>query len=263
MPNAPPLTFAHRLASRLRFGRQENPILIYQMGKVGSSAISDAFESLGYPVVRNASKRIRRRAKVVHTHNHDAVARYMPHRRLDRDQFVITGVRDVLSRNISAFFQNFADPASPWWYFGTRDDIEHARMKDLIEFFNARHPAHLHDIVEPWFDRFGDAVGVDLFAQAFPMERGCLEIEAPVNVFVYRIEDLQRRGPDLARFLGKPELSIRPRNVGSQKWYAQKYRDFTANYKPDRDVLDTVYGSRIMRHFYSRAERTSAISKWT
>ena len=195
MPIAPSLEFAHRLAGRLGLGRQENPILIYQMGKVGSSAISNAFETLGYPVVRNSSTGISRHDKVVHTHDHDAVAAYMPQRRLDRDQFIITGVRDVLRRNISAFFQNCDDPTSPWWHFGARDDIARASTEDLVAFFNARHPAHLHDVVEPWFDRFRDAVGVDLFEHDFPTERGCLEIEAPANIFVYRIEDLRTCGP--------------------------------------------------------------------
>ena len=121
---------------------------------------------------------------------------------------------------------------------------------------------HFQNLVEPWFDEFRDATGVDVYSHRFPTELGWLEIEGPVKIFAYRVEDLQQIGQALAHFLRRPTLSVSRANVGAEKWYSAKYRMFIAEYKPDRETLNMIYESRIMQHFYSSAERAAFISFW-
>lgn len=226
------LSVLRHLSRRLGFWRLENPILIYQMGKVGSAAVLRAIEALGYSVGHVASSEDNCDYDVIHTHSHDFVSKFLSMRRPNGNQLIITGVRDLLKRNISAFFQNFDDKENDWWYFGTRDEIEHGQTNDLIHFSNSRHPVHFQNLVEPWFDEFRDATGVDVYLHRFPTELGWLETERPVKIFVYRAEDIQQYGQALAHFLRKPTLSVGRANVGAEKWYSAKYRMFIAEYEP-------------------------------
>lgn len=256
------LPSVRNLSNRLFFQRLEKPILIYQMGKIGSSTISRALQALGYSSGHCASPEDNCNYDIIHTHSHEFVARYLQTRRSDRDQIIITGFRDLLRRNISVFFQNFDNNANRWWFLGTRDEIEHAQTNYLINLFNSRHHAHFHNLVEPWFDNFRAATGVDIYSHPFSTERGWLEIETPGKRFVYRTEDLQICEQPLASFLRKLALSVGKANVGAEKWYSAQYRMFMAKYKPNQETLGKIYESQIMQHFYSSAERASFITSW-
>ena len=102
------LTDLRHLPRRLGFWRVENPILIYQMGKVGSSAIWSAFTASGSAVGGTPNVALsgdNYYYDAIHTHSHDFVSKFLSMRQLKRDQLIITGIRDLLRRNISAFFQ--------------------------------------------------------------------------------------------------------------------------------------------------------------
>ena len=83
---------------------RENPILLYQMGKVGSTAIQNALESLGYSIGRTRSEKLVGEYDVIHTHSHEFARKCIEAQRNESEGLIITGVRDPLRRNVSAFF---------------------------------------------------------------------------------------------------------------------------------------------------------------
>lgn len=75
-------------------------VLIYQLGKVGSKAVRRTLQAAG--------------AATFHMHRPELAAEQL---RLSREAghriVVITASRDLLARNISAFFENMSNPQRP------------------------------------------------------------------------------------------------------------------------------------------------------
>lgn len=228
----------------------QSPVFIYQMGKVGSTSIHYALR--------------RKFPKVVHTHDHTQVADFFEKRRVDGDAFVITGTRDLLRRNVSAFFQNICNENRPAWRYGTRDEVEAASLDDLIAFFDSRHIADFGVSAGDWFDEFAKSTGVNVYDYPFPTDKGYLAIHPgdKVHVFIYRIENLDAALQPMREFLNAPKLKFRDRNVAEKKWYSDIYKDFIAAYRPGEAVLEKVYDSKMMTHFYSPAEREAFKAAW-
>ena len=50
--------------------------------------------------------------------------------------------------------------------------------------------------------------------------------------------------------------------MSANKAYARAYEEFTSRIRFDESFLETMYGSRFARHFYSDAERDAFRSRW-
>jgi hypothetical protein len=156
---------------------------------------------------------------------------------------IVTGVREPLARNISAYFQTMPDD------FVSSDPIENTHREFLA------YGAHYAPLL--WFDlELNRHFGVDVYDHKFDKEQGYTVIrEAGIEVFVYRIENLDNAIVALGDFLGRPGARLRISNKASDKPIATTYQAFCNTFVPPDGLRSDLYESRYFRHFYEDRDR--------
>lgn len=190
-------------------------------------------------------------------------------RRPDRPRKVITLVRDPVARDVSSFFQNLL------LFFGE----DHGRVADeeslarvarrLCGLFvdnyatgRTQHDADPRD----WLDeQLRPVFDVDVYRSRFPRESGYEIYESGSSaVLLMRMEDLDScAGVAFKQFLGIEDFGMTNANVGTAKGYASLYETFKRELTLPRAYLDSMYGSRMARHFYSTDELSEFRRRWT
>lgn len=248
------------------------PIVVYSVGKTGTTAIADTLYDAGFhPVlqVHNLRPRVaveaeaKARVKDGQPSNGSKTPKATPHyvweslhltRSMptpERPWLVVTSVRDPIKRNIAHFFQAGE-------FEGYLDD--QATVESLLERFGNRWDAGLN-----WFEsNFRLSLGFDVLDHPFDPEQGYQIVDTPrFSVLLLRQESLAKAPVALAEFLGLDEpLELKRSNVGDQKSYASLYRDFLAQARPPRSVVERVYGHPMVQHFYSPAEIAAFRDHW-
>jgi hypothetical protein len=247
-----------------------DPVLVYQMGKVGSRAVFEALAAL--PV---------RPPALYHFHELcglDALEHALvqlgdaPPRALEfvreaqavRARFVagdplhwkvITLVRDPVARNLSSFFYDITRYV-PDFYERTPSSVE------LLEAFLTRPD---HDTPLAWFEQQAEPLlSLDVYAAPFPREQGYALLRSErVAWLTLRAEDLAMRiAPAMHALLGIPDFACAKTNAGMDKPYAAAYQRFLSEAQLPAEYLDHVYGSRLARHFYDAGERERMRRRW-
>ena len=233
-----------RLRLRLALHGRRRPVLVYQMGKVGSLALRDSLVAAGVPLV-------------LHAHNlrpgvRDPRYRWM--RRVfveaKRPADIVTLVRDPIARGLSAFFEHAGecDAALP--------------VPELTARFLA---SPFADEALSWFDRqLEEVLGIDVYAQPFAAGAGAVSIaQGP-----YRLLVLKTEAPDptkeaaVAAFLGLHAFHLRAGNVTAGKRQGAAYLRFLAGVALPSDYVERTLGSRYARHFYTAQERAAFRERW-
>lgn len=262
------LYYGLRVPWELRRGG--TPVLVFQMGKVGSRTVVESLDALGLPGavyhVHHLSEsgletdRWRTLRRGMAPGDHYWMGRLLRNR-MDRGQWrVVTLVREPLGRNVSAFFHTldlFCPEAA-----GASDAPTQAALGQIQAAFLERFP---HEIPLTWLDEeLKTCCGIDVFARPFPVEQGYQTYQSGnVQALLIRLEDLDRRGPEaLSNFLNIKGLALTRANVAGKKPYADLYRRFLGWVRFPQDFLDRMYDSRYARHFYSDAEIAGFRRKW-
>lgn len=251
-------------AMGMRHGKGELPILVYQVGKVGSSTVYYSLKSAGHRcehVHRIAPENIekvaedrRRRGLPV---KDERLGLAIAHRlnRADGKVRIVTMVREPLSRNMSAFFQNLTD------YYGG-SPLDSIPVDEAIRRFLEEYP---HHVPLEWFDtEFERVTGVCLFNYPFPFEKQWTVVsEGRFEILVLRVEASDEvKAEALRSFLGLADLKLVRANVGEGKDYAKLYEDFRRRIRLPEDYVDRMLGSKYARHFYSPDELERARASW-
>lgn len=248
------------------------PILVWQMGKVGSTSIEEAVRDsdVSAPFLRahllNPEMIVRgetyRRARARGTREYlrsDAIREAL----LSSAQpwKIITVVREPMGRNLSAFFQNLDVYIGP----SARQQIE-ANGGESDSMLRATFVNHFdHNRPSEWFDReIRDLLGTDVLAQGFDTTRGVQLYQAGIHeLLVLRMEDLAASGEAALRdFLALPSLRVGRGNVGDAKWYSPYYRRLRRNPMLPPTLVTDVYSSRYAHTFYTDAERSQLALTW-
>ena len=261
--------------ARLYGVERRNPVIVFQMGKVGSSTVVDALEASGCgPVLhvhtltgeelgRAVARQRGSAAPYLHEH---LITSSVLLRKLKDGLFpcrIITLTREPVARAVSHVFEDnrkkMEQVRQRHGAFTAADVM--AVVTDLLRTDNG--------IADPtrWFDRELRAVtGVDVFARPFDADRGYTIFESsPAPVLLLRMEDLDRAlRPALADFLGVDPASVLVgrRNVGAQTWYAELLQEVKNTYRLPEPLAERVYGTRYVRHFYGE-EAVAMRSRWT
>ena len=243
--------------------------MVHQFGKVGSTTLEAALRGEGrWPVYQTHVLRPGHRFLVdddprpprgrVDVPPHALRSREVWRKYVQpvRPIAVVTPVREPVSRNVSAFFQNLhrfphLDPA--------RGDGDVAA---LVETFIERHD---HDEPAVWFERqFRDPFGVDVYEHVFDTARGWSIIDAGPRRFLLLQAELsdEAKVAALRTLLNLGPITLAAKNVGDRKDYAEAYAAFRRRLVLPAEYLDRVLNSQYARHFYSEAQRDAARAKW-
>jgi hypothetical protein len=243
---------------------QENNILIYQMGKVGSTSLEESIPQ---------SIHLHRLYNINHNHLFysprgrsfiygllgnlfDAMRRIAIRRR--KKIKIITLMRDVYARNTSAFFQNFA-----FWVMDYSGKVVAESRKENPDFiYEVFENDFDHDYPLTWFDKeLTKFTGVNILAHPFDKENGYTRIQqGKYDILVLKLENIDKAKNAIEEFAGI-KLVLQNSNISEHKWYGPVYKNFKQNYIPTEAYLDKLYGAEISQHFYTGEELEQFKSK--
>lgn len=239
----------------------DEPVIVAQMGKVGSTSVTKALAPLGIPVyqvhhldrahldsvaevLRAAGQDQEHIRHSYHVLTH-IVGQSMPAK-------VISLVRDPVARNLSAFIQN-------------KDVLaQDARgVEDLIRTFLG---TYAHEVPAEYFDlHIRPVFGIDVFATPFDHERKrLLAASGPYSLLVLRAEDPDEiKQAALRELLGRDDIAVARANVAAnKKKYSSVYAEFLSRIHLPGDYVDRLLSSKMARHFYTPEELAAFGERW-
>lgn len=165
---------------------------------------------------------------------------------------VITGVREPIGLGLSSVFENHS------LLFPSLDSasIDACRVELL------RPKALVH--IQQWFDlEIKPLLGIDVYQHPFPCKKGYAIYENRfVRLLVYRSDFLPKLPGMLKEFLGCEVPSLVSRNMAALKPYSSVYADAKARLRLPRDCVVSQYNQKLVRHFFSNAERRRLLARW-
>jgi len=252
----------HRKRKYSRDILRGTPVIVYQMGKVGSVSIKNSLESCGVAPVFHVHKM---NPSGIHWVRHKYLVinqipwTYWLGERLFADIIhkgrtanFITLVREPISRSISDFFENF----------GKFIDDSNYTVEELIRIFIEK-AAHAIPLI--WFDKeMKPILGIDVYQYPFPKEKGYHVIEkGNFKLLIIKLDiDDSEKERAISEFLGISDFKLTRSNIAKEKSYATMYADFTKKIELPESYVEIMCNSEYTRHFYTDAEIEAIRSKW-
>lgn len=237
------------------------PVIVYQMAKVGSSAVVSALRDARLPVfhVHRMSAdhlqamRDTRRAlgwQVPPVPAHDRLGLRLRRDVIDRGRkaVIVTLVRDPIARNISSYFEHL----DAIW--GTPNAHESISMERLHRAFLER---FTHSEALTWFeDELQAVTGLDVYQTPFPSCGYSLIQHENLKVLILKTESSdETKARVLTDVLGKRISVLQRVNETRSKSKALAHRDFIRTLPLGEAYIREMLDSRYCTHFYSPVER--------
>lgn len=248
------------------------PIIILTPGKVGSSSIyytlKRKLKNLVFHIHNISEKGIKKSSKE-HLESdrkslplHLIVAGLLQKKLSHYDDriYIITIVREPVSREISAFYQNTEFYKSTVEKTNLEIDTN-ASLNILKEIFKKNITRHL----ENWFQsEIYQEFGIDVFEKPFNTTKGyeifhsdratllLLKMETMNQVFASAIKELLGTENDIV---------LENANIAENKHYAASYAEAKKSFRLSKAQLDEIIQSKYFQHFYLDKEQ-SIREKW-
>lgn len=273
-----------------------SPVLIYQMGKVGSETIYRSLTALDLDMpinnihflkdadIEDVEKKVKSN---FHSANLDLAHRLwlsqyirsLLQKRVGnsgRPKWkIVTLVREPIARNLSAFFQFFkTQPLARSHKEIYRVKSTHHKFETII---NPDDPEDINRLAELFFQRLNHqyplryfdlelkaVFGIDVFASDFPKRKGYkIYKEKQADVLLIRLENMRETARDAFKeFLNIDQFDLINTNISHQKDYAPIYKKFVSSVSIPKEYVREMYDSKYMRHFYSQEEINRFTAKW-
>ena len=259
--------------------RGEAAIIVYQMGKVGSSTAVASLRASGL------------RQRIHHIHSltgqgfdsrKHMYERMFPGQPIDMQRMrhllvseqlqkrlakhggapkwkVISLVRDPVARNISDFFQ-----VIDYWLPNFEERVNAGEL-DVDELISTFMREYHHDEPLNWFDiELKKVLGVDVFACEFPKSEGFkIYRRNRIEALVMTLEQLNTSSAAaFGDFLGLENVKIVDANAAEDKNYNMLYKQFKSGLKLPHEYLEKMYSSKYAQQFYSADEIQRFFNKW-
>jgi hypothetical protein len=158
----------------------------------------------------------------------------------DKEIKIITVIRDPLAQVISDVFQHLS--------YHRLDELKYLSTDNRQVNFN--YP-------EEWTDQeLFPFSGIDILKENFDPEKGYeIHHKGRYSILVLRYEDLPGVFPAaMEEFTGIKSWRLADRNRSKDKEYAASYARFKSELKVSPEVIQHVYSSDFVRHFYTDGE---------
>ncbi|MCA1607340.1 MAG: putative capsular polysaccharide synthesis family protein, partial [Acidobacteria bacterium] len=144
---------------------------------------------------------------------------------------IITSVREPIARNVSLYFEIL----DKLWQ--TENSHHAVDLERLLQEFPSKFD---HSSTLRWFDdEFKSVLGIDVYNYDFPRDRGYLRIDTQRYQVLIMRSDLEdtTKIRCIEELLGVKNLSLTPKNVGSEKPYGEVYKKFLENVRFSEDYV--------------------------
>ena len=245
------------------------PIIIYQMGKVGSKTILRSLEKANIKnFIGHAHSLTWTNINQDNHQNIDTQYRQFLRQLIDKYSGsirfkVISLVRDPVASFISNLFHNYKNYLPDLKRIDRETAIRNIKsclLKNFCEFDEQR------DYICSWFDvHFRDVFSFDIFSVKFNTLKSYQIYSTKYSdLLIIKLEDLEKcHKQAFDEFLNISNFTLFPQNIGSSKWYADLYRQTLSQINIPEHLLDKIYSSRYSQHFYSEKELLNFRIKWT
>jgi hypothetical protein len=246
-----------------------DPIIVYQMGKVGSLNVFKGLMALDLDVpvyhchmmhtLDETEERIKQfpfpDTEVLKMLEHGRQLR----RQVDSGRYrkwnLISLVRAPVPRNVSAYFELVTD-APDFVERWNRNEINVPELRDeFLTHFDHIAPKY-------WFDsQMLPVFGIDVFETPFPRAQGYQIYENErARLLVMRLENLSGcLTQAMYEFLGIPEFKPGMVKTGKEKGYGEIYRSFLSGVSLPQWYVDEMNGTKYAQHFYSADELAASV----
>jgi hypothetical protein len=275
-----------RMSFKKKCAKIKGPIVVHNMAKVGSKTIVrslkayDPFAEIYQTHYLSEEGLIRAEERMgmlpskfwAHIDENRKLSRRIRFAPEVKQWQVITLVRDPVERNISYFFhclEYLLPSAADEFYTGRMTTTK------LIELFrkNLHENSPLHFVFPPhiWFEaEMFPVFNIDVFAVPFPKDKGYMIYQGEkARLLLIRLESLQQCVAEaFYSFLDIPKFEIVNENTSALRLKNKKfpYYSLYAKFKEKiifpRKYLDEMYGSKLVKHFYSDEEIAIFKQKW-
>lgn len=269
----------------------KQPLLVYQMGKVGSKTIIASLKvshlKMAIFHVHFLSKRGIGWVEELYTErsrqnflklglpgskralpNHVLTSQHLSrliNKRTDISKWkIITIVREPVARNVSQYF-NWIDIYYPEVYRqylnGTLDCIQ--ITENFLNEFGVG--TKLGEMPLKWLDEeLKQVFNIDVFASGFPKSKGYKIYSGDyAEVLLLKLETIKHCAPEaIKQFLGVDNLVLTDANSADEKIYYPIYREYLKKVTLPKSYLNKMYKSKYARHFYSSNEIKKLKAKW-
>lgn len=230
---------------------EEQPILVFQPGKVGSNTVYQSLLSRG--------------VNAIHLHSfpeHLYLQKKFIQEGIEQVK-IITLVREPIARDISDFIQYFE-----WDYLMTErmhveqmsSDIE----KKLIESMRNQSSTG-YGLEFDWFDKeLKELTGIDVFKYPFDKEKGYSIIsENKYQILLLTLERLKQNAEIVGQFCGISKFYMKNANEGESKRYKYLYANLMEKIKVPEDIIKNYYCNNThMDYFYSEEMKQEFLKKY-
>lgn len=253
------------------------PIIIYQMGKVGSSTVLNSLKNVDLPNpvhhvhflshngIKNAEKYFLRLKNPIIPHHIklSKILRKKIDKTKDRRWKIITLIREPIGRDISDFFEN-VETQHP----NLIDENGNVKKSQAIEFLQKKFMNYdeLTNYTCTWFDKeLKIAFNIDIYAYPFNHRKGFTIIRNKnIEILILKLEDIDRSfNNGVKEFLNlNCYIKMLKANVAKDKKYSIAYKYVLKNIVIPKPVCIKIYSSKYANHFYSESMRSEFIKKW-
>lgn len=273
---------------------KKKSILIYTMGKVGSTTIQYSIENQvkDYSVYhihwlnkknldtdeRFNAKFYRRNKKYgvdINVLPNYLIRGYYLRNRINRNDLdhckIISLTRDPVARNISAFFQNL----KKFYAYDINRRLEEVSedivLNELIDLFINEYIGKkginfIDSDPLTWFDEeLNHVFGIDLYRYEFPKERGyAIYSKGHISTLIIRLENLNDCFEESIKEFLQEDIQInKVQNTGDKKDYSTVYKKFKRQIPIPSRYLDKLYNSKYANHFYTEVEISKFRNRWS
>ncbi|MDD1782177.1 putative capsular polysaccharide synthesis family protein [Enterovibrio sp. ZSDZ35] len=248
-------------------------VLVYQMGKVGSSSIEASLEQASIPSWHihtfddnEEFQMYRNTADVACFFDWHVRAGYklaLAHRRRILQKRpslkIITLVRDPVATVVSRFFQDLHIQ----FVAGKKNEAIHGDMDKTLTHLVHAFEQHVRlDYFTNWFDReLKRHFGVDILQHVHDSTQAHWTIEeGGREILLMKCEAINDSAAALSAFLAAPDFVLTTSNDSANKWYSELYRQFKSTYRFEK--LFHLYDAPLYQAVYSENERNAFKNKW-
>ena len=265
---------------------EENPIIIFQPGKVGSNTLKATLKAYGKPVVSCHG--------ILFSSEYDGSLElkraYIQALKSKKNIKMITLVREPISKDIGHFFQkiDFAENDVGWLIKGIMEKnfqtsfLNYLSMITPFDFtekqnkvkFNEQMICHIDYIGKKsdkgallgWYEEeLLHNLDIDILDSDFDIDHGygimkCGNIE----LLILKLEKLNQLADVIGNFVGIEQLKLISVNQAINKSYKYAYKQFYEAIWLPKEYVDFYYQeNEYLNHFYSDKERDEFYRKWS